>query len=141
MPVRNTLGPDERLKREKQIETLFREGKAFSVFPLRIVWILAERTEGEKFPVRAGFSAAKKKFKRAVDRNRLKRLMRESWRIQKHPVYEKVPPGKQLHVFFLFTGNELTEQEHIHLLMQTAIIRLLGSGSPTQPADLKKKDT
>ncbi len=100
------LGANRRLKREKQIETLFREGKAFSVFPIRIIWILRNRAE-EAEPLRVGFSASKKRFKRAVDRGRVKRLMREAFRQQQSQLWPLIADDKQLHLFLICTGNEL----------------------------------
>ncbi|HEY0075841.1 MAG TPA: hypothetical protein VGB77_17195, partial [Abditibacteriaceae bacterium] len=61
MPVPYTFSLAERLKRERHIETLFQTGKAFSVFPLRVVWLLVPRGEEETSAARAGFSAPKKK--------------------------------------------------------------------------------
>lgn len=109
---RNTLQSIERLKLRKQIETLFQTGEAFSVFPLRVVYCLNAIAGAEISPVRVGFSIPKKRIKRAVGRNRVKRLLREAWRLQKHPLYQSMPEGQQLHCFLIFTGNEkLTFEE------------------------------
>jgi ribonuclease P protein component len=109
---RHTLQAIERLKLRKQIETLFQTGEAFSVFPLRVVYRLQPLAETEISPVRIGFSIPKKRIKKAVGRNRIKRLLREAWRLQKHPVYQAIPPCHQLHCFLIFTGNEkLTFEE------------------------------
>lgn len=99
-----TLQATERLKLRKQIETLFQTGEAFSVFPLRIVYRLTPVTEPAESPVKAGFSVPKKRFKRAVQRNLIRRRLKEAWRLQKHPLYQAIPEGLQLHVFLVFTG-------------------------------------
>lgn len=109
---RYTLQAIERLKLRKQIETLFQTGEAFSVFPLRVVYSLMPIADTEPSPVRTGFSIPKKRIKKAVGRNRIRRLLREAWRLQKHPLYQNIPSGQQLHCFLIFTGNEkLTFEE------------------------------
>lgn len=90
----------------KQIETLFREGEAFSVFPLRIIYRLTSPVVPAASPVRIGFSIPKKRIRKAVQRNRVRRLLREAWRLQKHELYRLIPRGQQLHLFFVFTGTE-----------------------------------
>ena len=83
-----TLGKQERLKSKKLIGKLYEEGKAIKVFPLRMVYIQTEHTS--KFPVQVGVSVPKRNFKNAVDRNRIKRLLRETYRKEKHIVYDAV---------------------------------------------------
>jgi len=122
MAARYTLCADERLKREQHIEALFRTGKALSVFPLRMVWRLAEADEA--FAIRAGFSAPKKKFKRAADRNRIKRLMREAWRLQKPGLAPAIPAGQQLHIFILFTDKVLPNYDTIYKAVGKGITQL-----------------
>lgn len=104
-----TLGKQERLKSRKQIEKLFAEGKSFVVIPFRIYFLVHgpwTMNHGLQFGV--GVSA--KNFKRAVDRNRIKRLTREAWRLQKNELSEKVKTTqKQLNVFFIYTGKEVPD--------------------------------
>jgi len=107
-----TLGKDERLKSRKQIEHLFDKGKSFVVAPFRVYFIVnsalpIQRGEsGLKFG--AGVSA--KNFKKAVDRNRIKRLTREAWRLQKNEIRDKTREAqRQLNVFFIYTGKELPD--------------------------------
>jgi ribonuclease P protein component len=99
--IRNTFKAYERLKREQHIDTLFRTGKAYSVLPLRFIHITLPRGE-ELSPVRIGFTIPKKKFRKAVQRNRIKRLIREAWRLNKHLLYPSVPADKQVHLFIIF---------------------------------------
>ena len=131
MAIRYTLSKDERLKREQHIETLFRSGKAFSVFPLRIIWHLQPAGD-EPSLIRTGFSVSKKKFRHAVDRNRVKRLLREAWRLQKHQLHTNIPAGKQLHVFLIFTDNTLPVYTRITGTLQKGLERL--------GAELQKED-
>lgn len=94
-----------RLKSRKSIQTLFREGKAFSVFPYKVYY----RRQAASVPVlTAGFGVSSRFFKRAVDRNRIKRLGREAWRRGKQ-VLEDCPGDGALQVFLVYTGRGLPE--------------------------------
>jgi ribonuclease P protein component len=116
---RYTLGKTERLKSRKLIEQVFKQGKAFSVFPFRIIYLLKEVEANETLPtvngkLQTGFTVSTKYFKKAVDRNRIKRLMREGYRLQKNGLQKTVAESnKQLSVFFIYTGNELPEYKII----------------------------
>lgn len=123
MAIRYTLGKDERLKREQHIETLFRSGKAFSVFPLRIIW--QDTTRGtERTPLRAGFSVPKKRFRKATDRNRVKRLLREAWRLNKHQLLPHIPPAMQLHLFLIFSDGTLPDRDKVEEAIRKGIARI-----------------
>lgn len=104
-----TLTHSERLKLRKQIETLFRSGEAFSVYPFRVVYTCTQERGPKDAPVRVGFSVPKKRMPHAVQRNRIKRLCREAWRLQKHALYPLVPADKQMHLFFIFIGKEIPD--------------------------------
>ena len=107
-----TIGKEERLKSRKQIENLFDKGKSFVLTPFRVYFIM-----NSEMPVQKGESGLKfgtgvsaKNFKKAVDRNRIKRLTREAWRLQKNEIREKTSETqKQLNVFFIYTGKELPD--------------------------------
>jgi ribonuclease P protein component len=105
MAIRNTFKAYERLKREQHIDTLFRNGKAYSVLPLRFIYHIVQRGD-ELSPVRVGFSVPKKRFRKAVQRNRIKRLVREAWRLNKHLLYASLPAATQLHLFIIFTEGD-----------------------------------
>ena len=77
--MRFTFRKHEKLKSRKLIGKLFEEGKSVKKFPLRLVYLQTEHTSDSK--IQAGFSVPKRNFKRAVDRNRIKRLMREAYRL------------------------------------------------------------
>jgi len=83
-----------------------------------------ERSADELSPLRAGFSVPKKKFRKSVERNRIKRLIREAWRLHKASLYEHILPGKQLHLFFIVTGSEIPTFAVVEAAVQKAIERL-----------------
>ena len=98
-----TFTRQERLKSRKTIARLFKEGNSFVAYPMRVVWleIEGERVgEGERvrkeesdeadFTTQVAISVSKRTFKNAVDRNRLKRRIREAYRLHKHEFYEKL---------------------------------------------------
>lgn len=119
--TRYTFGKKEKLKSRKTIETVFKTGKSFSLFPLRVVY-LKEPATGI---LQTGFSVSSRNFKHAVDRNRIKRLMREAYRLQKQPlITDLIAAEKKLAVFFIYTGNELPEYKVILEKMTAAITRL-----------------
>jgi ribonuclease P protein component len=108
-----TLGKNERLKSRKLIEQLFSEGKSFATGPFRIYYFIsvaANNVSSSAFNVQFGTGVSSKNFKRAVDRNKIKRLTREAYRLQKLPLYDKVKEKKiQLNIFFIYTGKELPD--------------------------------
>ena len=107
-----TLGKEERLKSRKQIEQLFDKGKSIVITPFRIYFLIDEMLNAQlsMFNVQFGVGVSAKNFKKAVDRNRIKRLTREAWRLQKNEISEKAKETqRQLNVFFIYTGKELPD--------------------------------
>jgi len=78
------------------------------------------------FPVKVGVSASKKNFKTAVDRNRIKRLLKENYRLNKHPLYQYIKEsGKQVSVFFMYIDKKLPENELLQRKMPLVIDKLI----------------
>lgn len=71
---------EEKLKSRKVIDQLFREGKSVTKYPLRIIYLQIEGMERHK----AAFAVPKRSFKLAVNRNRIKRQLREAYRLHKN---------------------------------------------------------
>ena len=69
-----TLGKNERLKSRKQIEQLFDSGKSFTIFPFKVYYFLSPlTTQDSRLTTFFGVGVSGKNFKKAVDRNRIKR--------------------------------------------------------------------
>ena len=112
--MRNTLGKQERLKSKKLIEKLYTEGDSVKNFPLRMMYVQTVHTS--EFLCQVGVSVAKRNYKLAVDRNRLKRLMRETYRLQKQIVYNNLDKP---YVFMIsYIGKEEIKYEDLHLKME-----------------------
>ena len=95
-PQRNTLSKSERVASRNTVETLFGGGhsRALSAFPLRMVYMLAPRAEGEP-AAQMLVSVPKRWFKRAVKRNRIKRQVREAYRTSKHQLLADIAAGRK----------------------------------------------
>lgn len=122
----HTLHKAERLNRKKVIEKMFAGGsRSFSLFPLRVVWL---PVEGLDAPVSILVSVSKRRFKRAVKRNRVKRRIREAYRLNKQPLLEAVrQSGCQLAVAFIYLSDRVAESSLIAERMRVALFRLAES--------------
>lgn len=92
----------EKLKSRKLIKQLFEDGKAISVFPLRLVYL--KTNHDGKYLLQTGVSVSKRNFKLAVDRNRIKRMMREVYRLNKSKFYNSI---NEKYIFmFIYLGKK-----------------------------------
>ncbi|TAH07693.1 MAG: ribonuclease P protein component [Sphingobacteriia bacterium] len=142
MKVKNGYPSEEKLKSRKALELLFSAGKSFSVFPIKIFYTLTT-TDAEmpsKVLVNAGVGVSARNFKKAVDRNRIKRLLREAYRTQKQALHIIVAEKNiQVAVFFLFIGKELATQIEITHAMAKVLVKLMGKlGDGEQQSTITK---
>lgn len=98
----------EKLKSKTTIDSLFSEGKSVSKYPLRLVYV--ENTEPNAEVIKMGVSVSKKYFKKAVDRNYFKRILRETYRLNKTILLEN-NEKKYAFMFFYQTKDRLSYQE------------------------------
>lgn len=134
MAIRNSFGKKERLKSRKQIDALFEGGRSYHAFPVRMAWCLFPNANDKPYGLLAGVSAPKRSFKKAVDRNRIKRLLREAYRLQKPELLELLATkGFSGHVFFLFTGKELPLFTQVAAAMHKCLQHLANKANDTTP--------
>ncbi len=102
----------ERIVSKKLIEQMFSRNGSHSLaaFPLRIVYMQRERPEGEP-AVQLLLSVSKRHFKHAVDRNRVKRQLREAYRLNRSVLTDSIPVDKQLLVSFVWLSDSLLSTE------------------------------
>jgi len=118
-----TLGRKERLKSRKKIDLLFREGKVMNLYPLRVTYLKTEEQD-----LQIGVSAGKRYFKKAVHRNKIKRLLREAWRLQKIELLETTRDKQTgLAVFIVYIGKEIPSFSEITFHVKQVIDRLLNT--------------
>lgn len=120
MPKEFTLGKNERLKSRKAIEELFKNGKRFTVSPFRVFFAINKSND-----LQIGCGASTRNFKKAVDRNKVKRLTREAWRLQKNPLQVLLKEkGLGLNLFLIYTEKELPEYAFIYSQVEKVIKKL-----------------
>lgn len=148
-----TYPKEEHLKSRKAIEQLFKSGQSFFIYPYKVVYQInspevgkSERPKEEQannqttssstlstsrladlptFGLLSGFAVSTKNFKRAVDRNRIKRLGREAFRLNKPTLIQLLELGhQQLQVFFIFTDKKLPDYKLIEPKMQACLKKL-----------------
>lgn len=120
----NTLRKAERLYSKIVIEKMFAGGasRSFSVFPLRAVYMSVDRQE---VPASILISVPKKRFKRAVKRNRVKRQIREVYRKNKQPLLDGLQSrGQRLAIAFIYLSDELVATAELEEKMKTALSRI-----------------
>jgi len=109
----------EKLKSQKLIELLFQRGRKLTCPPLRLIY-LSTPIPG-KAPVQVAFAVPSKVFRRAVDRNRIKRLMRECYRLKKAGVFNNI--GGDFAFLFLYIGKEMPTFKEIDRSMQALLTK------------------
>lgn len=103
-----TYPKHEKLKSKTTIDLLFTEGKSVSKYPLRLVYV--ENSELNAELIKMGVSVSKKYFKKAVDRNYFKRVLRETYRLNKHLLIDKLEKPHAF-MFFYQSKERLSYQE------------------------------
>ncbi len=114
--VRYTFGKKEKLCSKLVIEKLFKTGKGFKEYPFRVVYLPLELSDST---AKLLISVPKKKFKRAVARNKIKRMVREAYRLNKPELIENwTAHGKYFALAFVYIGNDIPEYADLTKNMQ-----------------------
>lgn len=107
---------NEKLKDPSAIESLFENGRKVQFYPLLFIYgALPSTEEPVEADYRCAFTVSKRKFRRATDRNRIKRIMREAYRLQKHLLYQHLQAQhiSQMGIVILYLGKEIPEYKVI----------------------------
>lgn len=111
----------EKIKLKKQIEKLFRTGKAFQFGQLKFIWSLQALEEESDSLLKFGVSVPKKKLAKAHLRNTTKRRIREAFRLQKSNLFQHIPEAHQLLLFVIYTDNKIPEYHNLYNLIEKGI--------------------
>ncbi|HRB71358.1 ribonuclease P protein component [Flavobacterium sp. WV_118_3] len=101
--MKHTYPKTEKLKSRSTIDLLFSQGKSVSKYPLRLVYVPLESDESDE-KIKMGVSVSKKYFKKAVDRNYFKRVLRETYRLNKNMLLDTI--DKPYAFMFLYQTKE-----------------------------------
>jgi ribonuclease P protein component len=126
--IKNTFHKSERLCSKKQIDLLFSKGNSETSYPLKIIYLDQPSTES-RFPAQAMFVVPKRNFKRAHDRNLLKRRMREAYRLNKADFYETLRlKGNHRLIAFLY----ISKKEESYAGIFSSALKLLTAAAKTK---------
>lgn len=119
---RNTFGKKEKLCSKLLIDKLFASGTSFKEFPIRVIHLPLESSDST---AKLLISVPKKRFGKSVSRNRIKRLIRETYRLHKSELIENwQAQGKYFALAFVYIGNEMPEFDGLSVVMKSILKKL-----------------
>ena len=111
----------EKLKGKKVIEQLFTQGRNLGGFPLKLIYLKTDF--GDNVPVKVAVVAPKKRFRTAVARNRIKRILREGYRHNKPLLFNNIQGNYAF--LFLYLGPARCDHHEVEKAMKALIIAFL----------------
>ena len=124
MSIGFTLGKEERLRSNLSIQELLKQGKSVYSFPLKIYWDFSPDIH-QKYPARVAVIVPKRKFRRAVDRNLMKRRLREAYRLNKSILYESLEERNQkIQLIILLLSDEFIPFSQLEKRTQEILLQL-----------------
>lgn len=121
--LKNTYPKKQRLKSRKKLQQLFAAKKAVSCGTVKLLYFVEEADAGT---VKCGVGLSGRYFKKAVDRNRIKRLLREAYRLQQHELnFRAHLLQKEVSVFILYTGKTMPDYSFIFEQVGCVLQKLL----------------
>lgn len=133
MPIFNLLSKNftyqkkDKLKSRKQLQFLFSKGTAITIHPIRLLYTI-EKAEAGIFPnglLQAGVGAPSRQFRKAVQRNKVKRLLREGYRLEKPNFTNSISlTNMRLNLFFLYLDAQVQTQQQIQATINLILQKL-----------------
>jgi ribonuclease P protein component len=122
--IRNTFRKQEKICNQNQIDRLFKEGRTLKSGQFRLLFI--ETDVSRPYPLQLLIAVSKKNLHHAVDRNRMKRLIREAYRMGKHTIMETyLKAGKNCDIAIIFTGKQCVSFTETETAINELLDRLI----------------
>ncbi len=118
----HTLGKKERLRGKRAISDLFGSGYTFFIAPYKVFWI--KTPVADDSPSKFAVSVPKRRFKRAVKRNLMKRRTRETFRVNKQLLNNAIDNGQQIHLMLIYASDNLTPVTELDVAMKKILQRI-----------------
>ena len=116
-----SFNKQEKLKSRKTIELLFQKGNSITQYPLKLYYLPVDKDQEVR--IKTAVSVPKRNFKRAVDRNRIKRLLREAFRLNKHLIFNNIEGNFAFLILYL--GKDLPDYHEVENSLQGVFKKLI----------------